>query len=52
MKELTIKELLSINGGGPIWIWLGKVVAHFANYPKDYQDEVMAKVANGEYIPD
>ncbi|NCT10530.1 MAG: hypothetical protein GW772_10710 [Flavobacteriia bacterium] len=50
MRNLTKKELLVINGGGPIWKWFGKLYGYLENYTDSQRDNVMKEIQNGNVL--
>jgi bacteriocin-like protein len=52
MKELNTKELISINGGGPIFKWFGRVMAAIDNYVLEKGNEYLTEVEAGNYVAD
>jgi len=46
------KELISTNGGGPIWKWFGRVMAAIDNHVYEQGKKYMVEVEAGNYVAD
>jgi hypothetical protein len=50
--ELNNKELISTNGGGSIWKWIGRVMAALDNHVQEQGKYYRAEYEAGRYVPD
>ena len=52
MEELSTKELVAINGGGPVWKLIGYIMGEIDDYVYELGKESMAEVEAGNYVAD